>query len=401
MEHVVAGPPGQQEDVRPVVSLPSETSKVSLPQQDSNLEESARKYSRIKLWIGIASTVLLFILTLVFVVSGLSKEVESYVRGFVSNDYVVLLLYVLVVGFAETVVFSPLSFYSGYYLEHQYHLSNQTFFRWVGEGLKGMAVSLPIGVPLLLLFYYCLKTFGTLWWLPVSTALFLLTVVLARLGPILIFPLFYKFVPLDDGPMKQRILALCERVGVKVEGLFTFNLSKNTKKANAAFTGIGRSKRILLGDTLVQNFTDEEVETVFAHELGHYKLKHVWSTMATGTVNSFLGLFLTAQCYAASLSWLGFDRPDQIAALPVLTLWLGLYSLVTSPIGNYFSRRNEYAADRYAILTTSNKEAFLNSLRKLARMNLAETTPPPIVEFLFHSHPSIDKRIRAVESLKV
>ena len=401
MEHVVAGPPGQQDHVPPVVSLSGETSKVSLPQEDSAKEKTARQYSRIKLWIGIASSFLLFFLTLVFVVSGLSRNLESLIRNYASNDYLVLLLYVLTAGVAETIIFSPLSFYSGYYLEHQYHLSNQSFFRWIGEGLKGMAVSLPIGLPILLLFFYCLKTYGTLWWLPVATALFFLTVVLARLAPVLIFPLFYKFSPLDDGPMKEKILALCGRTGIRVEGIFTFNLSKNTKKANAAFTGIGKSKRILLGDTLVQNFTDEEVETVFAHELGHYKLKHVWSTMVIGTLNSFLGLFLTAQCYAMSLSWLGFQHPDQIAALPLLTIWLGLYSLATSPIGNYFSRLHEYSADAYAVTTTSDKEAFLNALRKLAKMNLAETSPPPVVEFLFHSHPSIDKRIRAVESMSV
>jgi STE24 endopeptidase len=235
--------------------------------------------------------------------------------------------------------------------------------------------------------------------LPVGAFLFVLTVVLARLAPVLLFPLFYKFVPLDDSTTKERILSLCKRVGIRVDGVFTFNLSKNTKKANAAFTGIGRSKRIILGDTLVQNFTDEEIETIFAHELGHYKKKHIWVMMAVGTINSFLGLFLTAQLYAASLAWFGFSRADQIGALPLLTLWLGLYSLVSSPISNHVSRKNEFSADRYAVQITSHKEAFVNALSKLARINLAETTPPAIVEFFFHSHPSIEKRVRAIESM--
>lgn len=352
------------------------------------------------MWLGFVGTVFLFGLTLVFVVSGLSKDLDNYVHRFVSNDYWALLLFVLVVGIVETVLTAPLSFYSGFYLEHKYRLSNQTFVGWVKEGLKSMAVSAPIALPVLLFFFYCLKTFGSNWWLPIGAVLFLLTVVLARLAPVLILPLFYKFVPLDDNSMKEKILALCARVGVRVEGIFTFNLSKNTKKANAAFTGIGRSKRIILGDTLVQNFTDEEVETIFAHELGHYTMKHIWIMMAVGTVNSFLGLFLTAQVYSLSLAWLGFDRPDQIGALPLLTLWLGLYSLVSSPLSNHISRLNEYSADRYAVRTTSNKEAFVNALRKLARINLAETSPPAIVEFLFHSHPSIEKRIHAIESVR-
>ncbi len=356
-------------------------------------------YSRKKMWLGFAGTVLFFFLTLIFVVSGLSGALDESVRHILSNDYFALLAFVFVIGIAETVLTFPLSYYSGFYLEHKYHLSNQSLLAWIREGSKGLLVSIPLGIPILLIFFYCLKTFGSLWWLPVGTVLFLITVVLARVAPVLILPLFYKFVPIENGSMKEKILALCNRVGVPVEGIFTFDLSKNTKKANAAFTGIGKSKRIILGDTLVQNFTDEEVETVFAHELGHYKKAHIWMMMIVGTLISFLGLFLTAQFYALSLSWFGFKALDQIGALPLLSLWLGLYSLVTSPISNYLSRINEFSADRYAVEITSNSEAFVNALSKLARINLAETSPPTIVEFLFHSHPSIEKRIRAIRSL--
>ena len=395
MEQVVAGPPGSQDRVQSSELL---SPKPNQSAENQGRAASARKYSRTKMWLGVASAVLFFALTLAFVLSGLSKDLDEHIRRLVSNDYMALLSFALMIGVAETILTAPLSFYSGYYLEHKYHLSNQSFTGWIKEGLKSMIVSVPLALPILLFFFYCLKTFGALWWLPVSAILFLLTVVLARLAPVLILPIFYKFVPLGEGIMKDKILSLCSRVGIRVEGIFTFNLSKNTKKANAAFTGIGRSKRIILGDTLVQNFTDEEVETVFAHELGHYKMKHVWVMMAIGTLNSFLGLFLTAQLYALSFSWLGFERPDQIGALPILTVWLGLYSLVSSPLRNHISRSNEYAADRYAVQTTANKEAFVNALTKLARINLAETSPPAIAEFFFHSHPSIEKRIRAIEA---
>ncbi|MBI3579596.1 MAG: M48 family metalloprotease, partial [Ignavibacteriales bacterium] len=198
---------------------------------------------------------------------------------------------------------------------------------------------------------------------------------------------------------KNKILALCKKVGMSVQGVFVFDMSKNTKKANAAFTGVGKSKRIILGDTLVANFTDDEIETIFAHELGHYKLKHIWVMMIVGTVSSFLGLYLTAVLYQTSLSWFGFSSIEQIAALPLLGLWLGLYSLITSPLSNMLSRAHERAADRFAIRTSNNKQAFMNALRKLAVVNLADTAPHPLIEFLFHSHPSIEKRIRAVEQL--
>ncbi|MEX2088205.1 MAG: M48 family metalloprotease, partial [Bacteroidota bacterium] len=186
-------------------------------------------------------------------------------------------------------------------------------------------------------------------------------------------------------------------IGMPVEGVFVFDMSRNTKKANAAFTGIGKSRRIILGDTLVANFTDEEIETVFAHELGHYKLRHVWVMMAFGTVSSFLGLYGTALVYKTSLGWFGFTTPDEIAALPLLGLWLGVYSLLTNPLSNMLSRAHEYAADRFAVQLSGKTRAFQNALTKLAKVNLADPSPHPLVEFLFHSHPSIEKRIRSVE----
>lgn len=396
MEQVVAGPPESNDQVQTTVVLSPAVSSGN--GSDSGRDIAAKRYSRTKIWLGLIGTAFFFTITAVFVVSGLSRELDDFVHRFVSNDYLALLSFVALFGIVETILASPLSYYSGYHLEHKYGLSNQSFGRWIRESLKGTLVSIPLGVPILLFFYYCLKTFGTLWWLPVGTALFLVTVLLARLAPVLILPLFYKFVPLVDGSVKEKILALCRNVGVRVEGVFTFNLSKNTKKANAAFTGIGKSKRIILGDTLIENFTDEEIETVFAHELGHYKMRHVLIMMGVGTLNAFLGLYLTAQGYALSLPWFGFARADQIGALPVLSIWLGLYSLVSSPLSNYVSRINEYSADRYAVTITGNKHAFVNALGKLARINLADTTPPAIVEFLFHSHPSIEKRIRAIET---
>jgi STE24 endopeptidase len=150
----------------------------------------------------------------------------------------------------------------------------------------------------------------------------------------------------------------------------------------------------------VANFTNEEIGTIFAHELGHYTLKHVWVMLAFGTISTFLGLYLTAGVYRTSLLWFGFSSVDQLAALPLLGLWLGIYSLITGPLTNMLSRSHERAADRFAITTSGNKAAFVNALRKLATINLADTAPHPMIEFLFHSHPSIEKRIRTVEQMQ-
>jgi STE24 endopeptidase len=357
----------------------------------------AKRYANAKLVVGLTGSVLFFLLSLALVAGGVTTVFESFVRSLLANDYLALIGFAALLGVVEMGVTSPLHFYSGYILEHRYDLSNQSFRTWLWEGIKGFLVSVPITVPLLLALYYCLKTFGAMWWLPVGALVFIVSVVLARLAPVLIFPLFYKFKPLPDGDLKSAVLRLCTSVGMSVEGVYVFDMSKNTKKANAAFTGIGKSKRIILGDNLVANFRDDEIATVFAHELGHYRLKHLRTMMAIGTVSSFLGLFLTAQAYARSLTWFGFGSIDQLAALPLLALWLSIYSLIAGPVTNAISRAHEWSADRYAIALTNDREAFANALRKLAAINLADVAPHPVVEFLFHSHPSIRKRIQAVE----
>ena len=357
---------------------------------------AAKRYAKIKLTLSLFGSLLFFVLSLVLVAGGVTALLERFVRSFLINDYLALLGFAALLGLAEMLMTLPLQFYSGFYLEHKYQLSNQSLAAWLWEGLKGLLVSIPITVPLLLALFFCLKSFGSWWWLPVGSVMFFVSVVLARLAPVLIFPLFYRFKPLPDGSLKLTILHLCQSVGMSVEGVYVFDMSKNTKKANAAFTGIGKSKRIILGDTLVANFRDEEIETVFAHELGHYKLKHIRTMMAIGTVSSFLGLYLTARAYEISLPWFGFAAPDRLAALPLLALWLGVYSLIAGPLTNAISRAHERAADRYAIRLTGNAGAFANALRKLASINLADVSPHPVVEFLFHSHPSIEKRLRAL-----
>jgi len=362
-------------------------------------ERIAKRYTKIKLTMSLIGPVIFFVFSFVLVASGVTITMENIARSYLRNDYTALLGFAALLGLAEMALTTPLQFYSGFILEHKYNLSNQTFRAWLWEGMKGFLLSIFITIPLLLALFFCLKAFGSMWWLPLGSLVFFVSVVDARLAPVLIFPLFYTFKPLPDGDLRSTILRLCESVGMPVEGVYVFDLSKNTKKANAAFTGIGKSKRIILGDTLVANFRDDEIETVFAHELGHYKLKHLWMTLGFGTVSSFLGLFLTAKAYELSLSWFGFTSLDQLAALPLLALWLGLYSLVASPLSNAISRSHERAADRYAISLTRNSEAFANALHKLATINLADVSPHPFVEFLFHSHPSIEKRIRAIGTM--
>ncbi len=357
----------------------------------------SKKYNNTKLAIGIGKATVSFILLYLFIDLGFSLSLQNYIQSFTENSYLVFLMFVFTLGIASSILFLPVNIYTGFYLEHKYNLSNQTFFKYFLENLKSMLVGLVIGVPILLLFFYVLNKFDDLWWLVFASAMFLISVVLSQIFPIVIMPIFYKVSPLQDEELKSRISNLAKDAGIKVQNVFTFDMSKNTKKANAAFTGLGKTKRIILGDTLLKDYSKDEIETVIAHELGHYKHKHIVKNIVFGTVSSFLTFFVISILYKNSLSWFDFEYITQIAALPLLSLWAMVIGLIQSPIGNILSRKYEYEADRYAIETTRNPESFINTLNKLTNQNLGDREPHPFIEWFFYSHPSIKNRVKAIQ----
>ncbi len=369
--------------------------------QDSTLQRPGRAkvYNRTRILLGIVSSLLAFAVLLLFAVTDVSRVAVAWADRVSANPYIAVLVFSLIVGSAQFIVTAPIGFYSSYVTEHRFALSNQTIGRWAWERIKGLLVGLPIAAAAILFLYYCLRTYGHLWWLPVAVLFTLLSVMLARLAPVLLLPLFYRFTPLSEGPLFERLTALCHRAGVGFRGVFTFNLSKNTRKANAGFTGIGRSRRIVLSDTLVQEFTHDEIAGVFAHELGHYVHRHLVTGLVIGTLSTFAGLFVAATLHSWSVRVFGYTSISDIAALPLLALWLSLFGLFTAPLGNAISRRHERQADRYAVETTRDSRAFASALRKLSDRNLADPSPHPVIEFLFYSHPSIARRIEAVERM--
>ena len=206
---------------------------------------------------------------------------------------------------------------------------------------------------------------------------------------------------IENKSLKTRIVKLSKDAGLNVQNVYKFNMSKNTKKANAAFTGLGKTKRIILGDTLLDNYSYDQIETVMAHELGHYKRKHIVKNIFIGTVFSFLTFFLIAKLYEISLPYFGFENITEIAALPLLTIWAMLIGLVQQPISNIISRKFEYEADEYAVKSTGKKEAFISTLDKLTEQNLGDREPHPFVEWFFYSHPSIKNRTNYINSIKI
>lgn len=360
--------------------------------------QTAKRYARVKLVGSLLNTLLYLVFILAILYTGFSKNLAQSISTLTENDYLKLLLFFLALGMAQTIIGFPLKYSIGFRLERRYGLSDQSFKSWIWQGLKGLIVSLVIGIPLIIVFYYFLRKFGQMWWVPTGIIIFGFSVLLGRLAPTLIFPLFYKFVPLNTGELADKIKSMSESVGMKLTGVYSFNLSKTTKKANAAFAGFGKSKRVLLGDTLLNLMTDNEILTVLAHELGHYRLKHVPKLIVAGMFTTFLGLYVAAELYSNSLHHFGFNSIVDIGALPLLSLWLLAYSFLTNPLTNVLSREFERQADKYALDISDDPESFKSALTRLASLNLADFEPHPIIEFIFHSHPAVSKRLSAIDS---
>lgn len=359
---------------------------------DERAASAPKQYHRLKLTLSLTGTFIGWAYLYILISTPLAAWLVD-VSNISSNPYIHVLLFLMAVALLAQLFSFPLSFYSGFVVEHRYSLSNQTLKLWLWERAKGTLVGGVIGLPVLMFFYYALRTYGVGWWFPVGAFVFVFSVILGRLAPVLIFPLFYKFEPLDeDSPLTKTIAAMCSAQGLRVAGVFRFNMSKTTKKANAAFTGLGKSRRVLLADTLLDHFTEDEIEAIVAHELGHFKLKHIWVGMIQGTLMTFLGLYIVAQFH----HFLSGGDVAGLIHLPWLGLLMGMYSFLTGPISNALSRRHEFAADRFSLNLMGSGGALINGLERLATMNLADRDPHPAVEFMFHSHPSIKRRVEAI-----
>lgn len=359
---------------------------------DAGRKELAKKYEKIKLTVSLSEGFVSFTLLFLFVASGFSKQLELFVHSQSQNPYIALLLFVAIIGAVSAVLSFPVDYFLAFGLEHKFGLSNLTFSGWLKETVKGVAVGIVLGTPLLLTSYFFLLN-SDIWWVWFACLIFLYSVVLTQIAPIVIFPIFYKFTPVENESLKKRIEELCNSAGFKVKGVYSFNMSKTTKKANAALTGLGRTKRIILGDTLLSGFSEDEIITVFAHELGHYKKSHIKKNILISTITTFAGLYLISVAYSALFRKFGFDHPYDLGALPLLAILASLLGFLLKPFSSFVSRKFEFEADRFALKTTGNQAAFKSMLEKLAFQNLADDEPNKFVEFWFHSHPSIRRRI--------
>lgn len=364
-------------------------------------EDKASRYHRSRRWAELLGTAASagFLLTLLVTGNSLYlRELGSVLGTLIGRGFEEP---ATVLGFAITLsillqsIELPFGFYQGYVLEHRYGLSNQTFGQWTRDQVKGGLLSIAIAGGAASIIYGAIRWNATWWW-PVSAAIFAIAlVVIVQLAPVCLLPLFYSFKPLERPALVQRLMKLAHRARTRIGGVYEWALSTHTKKANAALAGVGRTRRILLSDTLLADYSDDEIEVVLAHELSHHVHHDLWRGMAFQTLLLFVGFFaahLALVNFANTFELRGIDDP---AGLPLLLLVSGACSLLLMPIANAFSRSHERRADRYALDATQQPAAFISAMKRLSQQNLAEEHPSSLVQWLFYSHPPIRDRIDA------
>jgi STE24 endopeptidase len=359
-------------------------------------EDKATRYHRLRRRASVASTAIGALTLGVVLVTGASAAFRDLVVRAVGLSFVLTVaVYVAGLALLIGVLQFPLAFYQGVVLERRYGLSTQSAGRWLRDHLKADAIGLVFAAAATLIVWSLIRWSPGHWWLMAAAVFIGLLVLLVQLAPVLLLPIFYDFKPLERSALVERLMSLAERAGARVFGVFEWRLSDRTRKANAALTGMGRTRRILLSDTLLAQHSDDEIEVILAHELAHHVHHDLWSGIALEAILITLGLFLADRALSAFGGSFGLAGKEDVAALPLLALSAGAVSLALVPVANALSRAHERRADRYALTLTGNVEAFTAAMRRLAAQNLAEEEPSRLVEVLFHTHPPTRARIAA------
>lgn len=359
--------------------------------------DTAKRYSSIKYALAILDTVYLLALLLLFAGLGASKILSAGISK-IAVSWLITSLYLLIVLAAYYLLNFPITFYGSYILERKFNLSTQKFKGWFLDQLKSLIISYIIGLLLVFAFYYIFEHNRNNWWLTISVFWIFFSLVLAKLVPIIIIPLFFKYKRLSDDTLRARIMNLADKMKIKILDCFEINFSKKTLKANAAFVGWGATKRVILADTLRDKYTDDEIEVILAHEFAHYKLRHLLKLILLNSFVTIICFYLIFKTSAYALTLFGLSSLADIASLPVIIIYFVLFSIITSPFANFISRRLERNADILALKITCLKEAFISMMDKLAHQNLADRKPHPIIKFFFFDHPPIEERINAARN---
>ncbi len=382
---------------------------------EENIDKNSKKYSNIKQYISIANIFyeVAFLLIMIFFISDIFV---FWVKNITSIRYFGISIYSFLFLIFHAFFCLPLNFYSDYIVEHKFNLSTENIFGWLKFQFKGLLFSIILGIPLIVFFYVILDYFSVLWWVVAATCSFIIALIISYIFPYII-SFFYKLIPLEKEELFFKIKNVLQKGGLELKGLYRINIGERTKKANAALTGFGNTKKVLLSDTLLDSndfnkkdsaknkdkksndieFTNDEITSITAHEVGHYVHNHIWKMILLEGLLNYVLFYIIYLVSANVIDFLSYGRINDIVNLPVLLLILTFLSFFTTPLNNFFSRFFEYQADAYAVSVTD-KLNYRSALDKLSKVNLADKNPPRIIEILFHSHPSIEHRIQKINN---
>jgi STE24 endopeptidase len=361
----------------------------------------ASKYENLKLLLGLIDGTMVPIgFSLVLLFSGASVQLSRLLNSVVNSYWISLALYLAIFIILLQVVEAPLSFYSGFVVDHRFGLSTQTTKGWLLDEAKGLGVEVIFAV-LAGTILYCLIQSTALWWIVAAVIFAVFSIFISTILPYVILPIFYKVTPVTDEQLRGELVQMSEKMGVKnVNRILMADESSKSVRANAFFSGVGQSKAIVLFDTLLNNFTRREITTVVAHELGHYVNKDIWKEAVTSGIFMIPPFFVADYVLRFGANSLGLTGISDPAGIPlIITILIGV-SFALQPITNAISRYVERQADEFALRAAEDPVAQASAERRLTDLSLSVDTPNSLVEFLFYTHPSSSKRIRLAEEWK-
>ena len=365
---------------------------------DNRTSPEAKRYQAMKNRLFLFNLLLDFSFCFLLLSTGLSRHLKSALLYLRDDFFSINALYFTAFSVLALILFLPLEFYEGFVLEHRFGLSRQKKMDWLKDVLKRSTLFFVVSLVIVEAIYFFLSEFPRHWWFWAALAWFFVSVLVAKIFPSLIIPLFFRATPLSDGPLRDKVALLLDRYNIRYNKISVLDFSKKTVKANAMVAGLGATKQIFFSDTLVQEFPIEEIEVVLAHEIGHYIHKDTIKLLMAGLGSALLSFFAASIVFEKLTFRLGFSAVSDIASLPLLLILFLFLSLILLPLQNGYSRFLESRADRFALAATGQREAFISVMKRLGQKNFSEFSPSRGLEIFLYDHPPLAKRIKSAES---
>jgi STE24 endopeptidase len=370
-------------------------------QYDEGKRTIAKKYENAKLAMDFVNGILLLISFCVFLfLSGASSKLARVLSSLSGSYWISLWSYIVVFVIMLQLLTSPLAFYSGFVVDRRFQLSTQTIRGWIIEQFKGLGIELVFGVLAGMMLYYLIANIR-LWWIVAAGIFAVFSIILSTILPFVILPIFYKVNPLSDPQLKDDLLEMTEKAGVgNIDRVLVADESRRSIRANAFFSGVGKSRSIVLFDTLLSNFTHREITTVVAHELGHYVNKDIWKEALTSGILILPPFFVADIALRSAVAASSLTSMIDPSGVPLIFAVLIAATFALQPVSNAISRRVERKADEFALNVASDPDAQASAERRLADLSLSVDRPSRLVELLFYTHPPSSQRIKLAEDWK-